>query len=592
MQLKVNRWAFVVLFVVVASHPASRSTALAQSDPCAAALAQDSRSSPARDSDPRSPKHGGQGADTRDVRDLLWTSSLASRARALDGVQARPAASQDINDVAVLEDDGRLILRANPFDLRGAGVRFEPGGGGYEVVSASPALRTSLGRGLALGDDDSSPETIPFPFEFYGRRFTSLFVNSDGNLTFEEADIASTARGLSRLLGGPPRLAPFFADLDPSAGGRIFVDAAADAFTVTWCAVPGFESAQTMTVQAVLLPSGAIEFRFGSAPDLGDGIVALSPGRTEAFTALNLNQGGRQRADAGGVGERFAARPELDLVQASRRFYETHPDQFDQLVFWTDTAVISDAFAFESTVKNAIRGIGVDAFDASRDLGSAGALESVLNMDRVAKYGDNPTARILGEFTPLALLAHETGHRWLTRLLFKDAAGGESDQLLGRQQVHWSFYMDSDASVMEGNDIDDLRGGSFRTVAGAERYSRLDLYAMGLATATEVPPWFYVEAPVNSVPPSTRETGPRIGTTFTGTRRDVLIQDVIAVLGAREPSTAQSPRLHRQAFVYVIQRGTSPDAADLARLDRIRQQWEPYFLRATENRMEVRTVLQ
>ena len=98
---------------------------------------------------------------------------------------------------------------------------------------------------------------------FYGRRFTSLFVNSDGNLTFEEADNASTARGLERLASGAPRIAPFFADLDPSAGGRVFFDSAPDATTVTWCAVPGFDLPQTITVQAVLFANGAIEFRFG-----------------------------------------------------------------------------------------------------------------------------------------------------------------------------------------------------------------------------------------------------------------------------------------------------------------------------------------
>ena len=49
--------------------------------------------------------------------------------------------------------------------------------------------------------------------------------------------------------------------------------------------------------------------------------------------------------------------------------------------------------------------------------------------------------------------------------------------------AHWSFFMDSDASVMEGNDIEDLGGGSFRTVDAVRRYSRLDQYAMGLIPA-------------------------------------------------------------------------------------------------------------
>ena len=95
--------------------------------------------------------------------------------------------------------------------------------------------------------------------------------------------------------------------------------------------------------------------------------------------------------------------------------------------------------------------------------------------------------------------------------------------------------MDSDASVMEGNDIEDLRGGAFRTVGAVSRYSRLDLYAMGLAGPAEVPPWFYVDEPTNVVPERDRESAPRVGTTFNGTRRNVLIQDVIDGLGPREP---------------------------------------------------------
>lgn len=591
--MPLSRVATVPIVILLAAYghgDGPSGTVLAQTvqNPCIAALAQAETSDTTRATNPQATKDDGYGADTRDVRDLLLQSSLASTARPLSA-QTRQAASQDINDIAVIEDDGTLIVRPNAFDLRGVGLRFEPNGAGYDVAAAGPEFRTALGSPLALGDDDTTSQPIPFPFEFFGRQFTALFVNSDGNLTFDEADNASTARGLSRLIGGPPRVAPFFADLDPSAGGRVFVDAAADAFTITWCAVPGFGLARTMTVQSVLLPEGVVEVRFGSEVSLGEGIVALSPGRSDTFMPVDLTQQGRQGGGGGAVGERFVERPSLDLVQAARRFYETHGDTFDQLVFWTDTPVIADAFAFESTVQNAIEGIGVERFDSSREFGSAGALQSVVNMDRVAKYGDNPTHRIFGENSALAILAHETGHRWLATLLFKDASGGSSDLLLGRQRAHWSFFMDSDASVMEGNDIEDLRGGEFRTVAAAERYSRLDMYAMGLATAAEVPAWFFVDAPISD---RNRESAPIVGATVTGTRRDVLIQDVIDVLGERAPAAGDSPRVHRQAFVYVRGSGTTLDQLDLTRLDRLRREWEPFFQNATESRMTVRTTLE
>ncbi len=258
---------------------------------------------------------------------------------------------------------------------------------------------------------------------------------------------------------------------------------------------------------------------------------------------------------------------------------------------WTDSTVVSDAFAFESTISNAIRGLGSDTFNQSADFGSGGTLESVMVMDRPAKYGDDPNAKLLGESSALAVIAHETGHRWLTQFQFSDGRGGTSDAMLGRQRAHWSFFMDSDASVMEGNDIEDLGGGSFRTIAAGERYSRLDLYGMGLVGPNDVPAVFYVDAPTNVSPSRDRESAPRVGVTFTGTRRTVLIQDIVAAVGARQPSVDGSPKQHRQAWVYVIGRGTTPSQADLTRLERMRQAFEPYFRRITDNRMTLTTSL-
>jgi hypothetical protein len=588
--MSLRRLAIVSLAVIATlpGSPVPPMAALAQSqNPCMAALAAEDATAMRTPPGP-APKYGRFGADTRDIRDLLQLSAVSSQTRSSGtATGARPAADRDENNIAILEDQGDLILRANPFDLANTGLRFEPAGGGYGVTITGAEFRPALGRSVALGDDDSAAQTIAFPFRFYGRPFTSLFVNSDGNLTFEEGDNASSTRGLDRLAAGAPRIAPFFADLDPSASGRVFFDSAPDAATITWCAVPGFELAQTITVQAVLFSNGAIEYRFGPA-DLPNGIVALSPGRTETVTTLDLNRAGSPVTEPVAIGELFAASPSLNLVAASRRFYQTHPDNFDQLVFFTDTPVVTDAFAFESTVKNTITGTGLEVFDFSTSLGSGGALQSVVNMDRISKYPEAAAAKIFGESSALGILAHETGHRWLAHLRFRNADRSISDQLLGRQLAHWSFFMDSDGSVMEGNEIEDLGGGAFRTTTSTEKYSRLDLYAMGLATDAEVPRWFFIDAPISD---RTRDTGSIAGVTINGTRRDVLIQDVIDALGPRVPAAADSPRLHRQAFVLVRRPTAVLGPQDFARLARIREEFGPFFSRATENRMTVRTTL-
>ena len=59
------------------------------------------------------------------------------------------------------------------------------------------AWRSSLGDALTLGDDDSAAVTLPFEFPFYAATHAGAFVNSDGNLTFEEGDSASRARSVS-----------------------------------------------------------------------------------------------------------------------------------------------------------------------------------------------------------------------------------------------------------------------------------------------------------------------------------------------------------------------------------------------------------
>ena len=535
---------------------------------------------------------GGLGPDVRDARGLIALDRLW---REHEGVTARATASAAVRsgDLVVLNDDGSLITGANAFDLGGLGLRFEPNSqGGYDVRRAAGAFRADLGRRLTLADDDTSEQAVGFPFAFYGVARSSAFVNSDGNLTFGAGDVATDERSLGRLLSGPPRVAPFFADLNPSASGGVFVSSAPDAFTVTWCAVPDFDATGKVTAQATLLPGGALEIRVDPATTLADAVVALSPGATGSFAALDLSAAGSSPSAGGpaAVGERFAARASLDIVAAARRSYAELADNYDQLLFWTDTPVTeSDTFAFESTVKNQITGIGSEIFDVAGAYGSAGRLESVVLMDDLGKYPADPNQPANGENTTLALVAHETGHRWGATLQFRDASGAPSDAWLGRQRAHWSFFCDSDASVLEGNDIEDRGGGSFRTVDAVKRYGPFDLYAMGLLAASEVPPAFYVGSPSGAG--QTRDAAPRTGVSFSGTRRDVTIAEVVAAMGPRNPPSSSAPRVHRQAWVYVVGRGRTAAATALTKLDTIRRAFADFFAAATGARMSVETRL-
>ena len=556
-------------------------------DPCASVSARATR---AVRSTARAPKTGPPEHDDRGRRlDALWTHRVALAQRRVSALPSRQAAAQAIGEIAILQDGGDLITRANPLDLGDVGLRFTPNAaGGYDVSRTGFQFRSSLGAALTMADDDARDTALPFAFSYFGATYNRVFVNSDGNLTFGQGDTATSERSVSRLLTGPPRIAPFFADLDPSAGGTLLTNGDSAAFTVTWCAVPAYDSSATATVQVSLLQEGAIEIQVSRSTTIRAAIVGVSPGATSVFTPADLSTDAT-RTSGGALGEHFTTTPEIDLVATSQRFLQTYPDQFDNLVVFTDTKLLSDSFAYEIPVANAIGGINVPKFDSARDFGSDGQLQSICFMDSLAKYPDDPLQKFLGENSTVSVMGQEVGHRWLAFFEFRDASGRRSDALLGRDDAHWSFFFDSDASVLEGNDIADLGNGSFRTVAAVERYSLLDQYAMGLVDRADVPPLFYVENPINVKPARDAASGPQIGVTFSGTKRTLTIDDIIAVAGARTPSAAESPRVYRQAFVYIASAGAAIDPAAIAKLDRIRIAWDQFFSRATDSRMRAET---
>jgi hypothetical protein len=378
-------------------------------------------------------------------------------------------------------------------------------------------------------------------------------------------------------------VAAFYTELDPGRGGTITAAVQADRAAFLWSGVPGGGQVNRNTFEIVLHPDGAVDLVYGTM-ESREAVAGVTPGATLELTRADLSAP-RPLGAPGAVVERFSETEKVDLVSVLRRFYAAHPDAFEQVVVYT-TRPLNPApgtLAFELNVKNLATGIGLDVFDGSAAWGSAGTLESVVYMDTVDPY----VASDGFEF-----LAHEVGHRWLARLRFRDA-GGVTGALLGRGDVHWSFFLDTQASVLEGNSIRDLGGGQFETVDFARGYSPLDQYAMGLRGAAEVPPFFYV-ASADDFRPSRgykASSGPEAGVRFTGVRHDVRIDQVIAAMGPRNPPAGAAPTLLRQAYVLVSDLAAPATETRRNAVARIRGRFEPYYRTATDGRGEVRTAL-
>jgi hypothetical protein len=358
----------------------------------------------------------------------------------------------------------------------------------------------------------------------------------------------------------------------------------ADRVALVWSAVPGGGQINRNTFEIVLHSGGDIDLVYGTM-ESREAVAGVTPGATLDLTPADLSAG-RPAGAAGALVERFSETEKVDLVSVLRRFYASHADDFEQVVVYT-TRPLNPApgtLAFELNVKNAVRGIGLEIVDSSAAWGSAGTLESIVYMDAIDPYLDADG---------FEFLAHEVGHRWLARLGFREGGGAPSSALLGRGAVHWSFFFDTEASVMEGNSIRDLGGGQFETVDFARGYSALDQYAMGLRRPADVPPFFYVESPDDFRPSRSYKAGssPEAGVRFSGVRREVRIDQVAAAMGPRLPPAGAAPTRLRQAYVLVSDAVAPATDVRRAALARIRSRFEPYYSKATDGRGEVRTRL-
>jgi hypothetical protein len=409
------------------------------------------------------------------------------------------ATSQDVGDVAVVADNGAILIppfAGNVFDLAPpTNMVWTPAAAGFAVRFAAASVDPNVGSVLPLGDDDTENVTLPFAFPFLGSSYGSIFVNSDGNITLGGGDTDTTPRDAARLIGGLPRIAPLLNDLNPEAAGSVSARVAADRVVVTWTTVPEFGTSNQNTFQVTLQPDGTIQFAYSHIEtDFGQFVIGIAKGGNAApFNEVDFTADVPGTFEAGAIFEEFAPSHGtlVDPVNLSTEFYRTHGDKYDFLVVFTDSIVDLAAFAYHLPVKSETRGLGRPPYDVTPIFGSGGELESVVMMNRIGLYWpdegklvDPPIkmflydggastsiygppgpdhlsrrARWLGTFngdfggvhgsytlgldSGMSIMGQEVGHRWLAFVPFvhpTTGVGADSLDLLGRANAHWSFF--------------------------------------------------------------------------------------------------------------------------------------------------------
>ncbi len=262
------------------------------------------------------------------------------------------------------------------------------------------------------------------------------------------------------------------------------------------------------------------------------------------------------------------------------RFYETHPDAYDFLVVFTNFEFkTSDATAFHMYGRNDVEGIGKPVGSIGPVVfGSPSRLKGWIDMAAVSQYRKAPFALEPGPgfLRTLGVVAHEVGHQWLAEARYKV---GETvfDDLLGADERHWSYLLDSDASFLYGADWRDAGNGTFAADRVLESYSALDLYLMGLLPREKVAPLTLLRNPEIDRHRINRE-GEVVSATGATT---ITIDQVVDAMGARRPDHLHSQKELRLGFVFLAAPGTDPSPEDLEAVERVRRAFGAHFFALT-----------
>jgi len=112
--------------------------------------------------------------------------------------------------------------------------------GSFTVVTmdgpASGCSGQASGSDVCQRNDDDYTLAVPlsFSFDLFGTTYNSVFINNNGNLSFDNGYCTFTASGFP--VSGFPMVAPFWADVDTrnTTSGTVYYRSEANRFTVIW----------------------------------------------------------------------------------------------------------------------------------------------------------------------------------------------------------------------------------------------------------------------------------------------------------------------------------------------------------------------
>jgi hypothetical protein len=148
-----------------------------------------------------------------------------------------------------------------------------------------------------------------------------------------------------------------------------------------------------------------------------------------------------------------------------------------------------------------------------------------------------------------------------------------------------------DHSSLEGGNWQNTGGNNWICPTQVDYFSEMDEYTFGLRTPEEVKDLFLIRSASNDLSGNRSVGTPTQNAVATGTYQAVTIEDIINYEGARTPAEPDENKDLRQGFIFLVQQGSVPSGADLAKIAGFRSAWESYFERACDGRLTCNTSL-
>ena len=527
----------------------------------------------------------------------------------------RSTQTRAVNEILVTAGNQILVeltddeaTRPNLFDLNGRTLVFTPdGSGGYSREVRALEWEEEIDEEVEYGADSGAVVMLEgFDFPFAGQRWDSFQIGPPGVLTFGgpltfqlQRDYITMQEVADEFISTPTISALY----KPLRHGTQHVARRTDRIVITWLStesstwVHGVPPEKPACFQTALSADGSIRFNYIDVP-YEDGIVGLFQG--DALPpGVDLSQSDSQVSVRHHEVFHFRSLP--DTAQIVCHLMGVLGETFDLFVFHRefqmDSLTTAARWSRWSFNEEGSERIGSPVCGEGRLKGHWFLPIWIQSADvfDASPFRNNDDE---GFDSGLYLFAHEFAHAWLAYFQYDKLGQREPLHDTDFCHCHWRWELHTpaafpwhteaifSASIMGGRFWLDHGNGRFTLHSGFADggFSWLDLYAMGLADAEEVPDMFIVRNSHNVEDPSGSPA-------YEGEKEIISIDQIVAAEGPRVPGTAHSQKVFNAGFVYLLEPGQTPSGDLLDLHARYLDKVPGYWSHITGGRSQVTTVV-